>query len=188
MALTHIPYRKTGYFSSLICDLIDGHPALADRQSHSVDLAAFKKQIETKGAQFPSSCRTTLVSELKLQYQELDQHEAVEKHIELLKSPTTFTVTTGHQLNLFTGPLYFIYKIISAIKLTQQLKDRYPQYDFVPIYWMASEDHDFEEISFFHFKGKKFKWNKENNGAVGRMALNELTPLLDTIRTRVGRP
>ena len=186
MALTHIPYRKTGYFSSLICDLIDGHPALANRQSHSVDLAGFKKQIETKGAQFPSSGRTTLVNELKLQYQELDQHEAVEKQLELLKLPTTFTVTTGHQLNLFTGPLYFIYKIISTIKLTQQLKDHYPKYDFVPIYWMASEDHDFEEISFFHFKGKKFKWNKENNGAVGRIALNELTPLLTLFEQELG--
>ena len=164
MALTHIPDRKTGNFSSLISYLIEGHPALADRQSQSADLAAFKKQIETKGAQFPSSCRTTLVSELKLQYQELDQHEAVEKHIELLKSPTTFTVTTGHQLNLFTGPLYFIYKIISAVKLTQQLKDRYPQYDFVPIYWMASEDHDFEEISFFISRVKSSSGTKKIMG------------------------
>jgi uncharacterized protein YllA (UPF0747 family) len=57
-------------------------------------------------------------------------------------------------LNLFTGPLYFLYKIISTINLTKELKAKYPAYNFVPIYWMATEDHDFEEINYFNFKGK----------------------------------
>jgi uncharacterized protein YllA (UPF0747 family) len=83
------------------------------------------------------------------------------QNIETLALPNTFTVTTGHQLNLFSGPLYFLYKIISTINLTTELKVKYPDSNFVPIYWMATEDHDFEEINYFNFKGKKFRWNTE---------------------------
>ena len=68
-------------------------------------------------------------------------------NIELLKKSNTYTVTTGHQLQIFGGPLFFIYKIASTIAYSQHLKERYPQDNFVPIFWMATEDHDFEEIS-----------------------------------------
>ncbi|NNK87340.1 MAG: bacillithiol biosynthesis cysteine-adding enzyme BshC, partial [Flavobacteriaceae bacterium] len=80
-----------------------------------------------------------------------------------------FTITTGHQLNLFTGPLYFLYKIISTINLTRLLNKAYPEYNFVPVYWMATEDHDFDEINYFNFKGRKVQWNRDASGAVGRM-------------------
>ncbi|TDA74551.1 bacillithiol biosynthesis BshC, partial [Halomonas marinisediminis] len=73
--------------------------------------------------------------------------ELTQKNIQLLKEENTFTVTTGHQLNLFTGPLYFLYKIVSTINLCEQLKTEFPKQNFVPIYWMATEDHDFEEIN-----------------------------------------
>uniref|UniRef100_UPI0035670406 bacillithiol biosynthesis cysteine-adding enzyme BshC n=1 Tax=Lutibacter sp. TaxID=1925666 RepID=UPI0035670406 len=80
-----------------------------------------------------------------------------------------FTVTTGHQLNIFTGPLYFLYKIISTINLTEVLKKEFPNQNFVPVYWMATEDHDFEEINYFNFEDKKVKWKRESSGAVGRL-------------------
>src|SRR5699024_3475973 len=80
------------------------------------------------------------------------------------------TVTTGHQLNLFTGPLYFLYKIVSAINLAKQLKNKYPDDHFVPVYWMAREDHDFEEINFFHYKEEKIQWKKNASGAVGELS------------------
>ena len=68
----------------------------------------------------------------------------------MLANKNTFTVTTGHQLNLFTGPLYFLYKIVSAINLAARLKKEFPKDNFVPVYWMATEDHDFEEIQYFN--------------------------------------
>ena len=83
-------------------------------------------------------------------------------------------ILLGNQLNLFSGPLYFLYKIISTINLTKELKTKYPTYNFVPIYWMATEDHDFEEINYFNFKGKKFRWNKESTGPVGRLSTDDL--------------
>ena len=76
---------------------------------------------------------------------------SVAENLQLLENENTLTVTTGHQLCLMTGPLYFIYKIVSTIKLCRQLNEQSPDLNFVPIYWMATEDHDFEEISAFIF-------------------------------------
>ena len=75
--------------------------------------------------------------------------------------------------------MYFLYKIISVINLTQELKEKYPEYNFVPIYWMATEDHDFEEINYFNFKGKKINWNKESKGPVGRLSTEGLTEFFE---------
>ena len=186
MPLTRIPYRNTGYFSPLICDLVDQHPALEAFQTKAIYSDAFKAQIKHKEAHFSESARQLLVKALKQQYQELPDSELVNQNIALLTAPTTFTITTGHQLNLFTGPLYFVYKIISTIKLCQQLKAKYPKHDFVPVYWMATEDHDFDEISFFNFKGKKIKWSQESSGAVGRLNLEELAPLLHRFEQELG--
>ena len=186
MALTRIPYRNTGYFSSLICDLIEGHPALESLVSGPVRLEEFEKQIAVKQKHYALSTRETLIKALRAQYQGLSSPKKVDAQLSLLAKETTFTVTTGHQLNLFTGPLYFFYKIISTIKLCKQLKQKYPQFDFVPFYWMATEDHDFEEISYFFFQGKKLQWNEQSQGPVGRLSLASLGPLLDIFEKLLG--
>lgn len=186
MALTRIPYRNTGYFSPLICDLIEGHPALETLMSGPVQLGQFEKQIEAKQKQYTLSTRKTLVKELQLQYQDFPQTNMVEAQLSLLAKDTTFTITTGHQLNLFTGPLYFFYKIISTINLCKQLKQKYPQFNFLPVYWMATEDHDFEEISSFHFQGRKMQWTQESQGPVGRLTLASLSALLDLFEQSIG--
>ena len=80
-----------------------------------------------------------------------------------------------------TGPLYFIYKIISTINLCKQLKEKHPELNFVPIYWMASEDHDFDEINSFQFKNNYFTWKKDYKGAVGQLSLNDLQKFLTTL-------
>lgn len=186
MALTRIPYRNTGYFSPLICDLIDGNPALDQLISGPVEIGAFKAKLLEKQQHYSSKTRKVLVDSLRDQYQAIDHKAAVDAHLTLLEKDTTFTITTGHQLNLFTGPLYFFYKIISTINLCKQLKTAYPNFDFVPIYWMATEDHDFEEISFFHFQGRKMQWAQESQGAVGRLSLASLSPLLDLFEQAIG--
>jgi len=186
MALTRIPYRNTGYYSSLICDLIEGHPALESLVSGPVRLEEFEKQIAVKKKHYSLSTRETLVKALRAQYQGISSTKKVDAQLSLLAKETTFTVTTGHQLNLFTGPLYFFYKIISTIKLCKQLKQKYPQFDFVPFYWMATEDHDFEEISYFFFQGKKLQWNEQSQGPVGRLSLASLGPLLDIFEKLLG--
>ena len=95
-------------------------------------------------------------------------------------------MTTGHQLCLFTGPLYFIYKIISTINLSENLQSQFPDYNFVPIFWLASEDHDFKEINHLNIFGKKVTWYTDQKGAVGRMNTKELESVLDELKLIIG--
>jgi uncharacterized protein YllA (UPF0747 family) len=169
MSIETLNFRETGYFSDLICDYIDAEESLRPFYHRFPEFSAFKAQIKEKAGTFSSAPREVLVAALEQQYAKVDASASTRKHIEILSSDRSFTITTGHQLNLFTGPLYFLYKILSVVNLCQALKKEFPEYNFVPVFWMASEDHDFEEISFFNFKGRKIRWNKEASGAVGKL-------------------
>lgn len=171
---TYIPFSKTGYFSDIICDYLNEDEKIKPFYSNFPDLKGFKKQIDTKQLSVRAESRTILVNSLKKQYKSLEVSGLTEQNIELLKKENTFTVTTGHQLNLFTGPLYFLYKIVSTINLCKQLKTEFPTKNFVPTYWMATEDHDFDEINYFNFKGQKISWNANAKGAVGRLSTKGL--------------
>lgn len=190
MDIAHISFAKTGYFSSLICDYLEEKKQLEPFYHRRPKLSDFKAQIQEKQLNFTKSHRTVLHKVLKAQYEAYEMSGATKKNIELLKEDTGFTIVTGHQLNLFTGPLYFLYKIISTINLTKKLKDKYPDYDFVPIYWMATEDHDFEEINYFNFKGKKMHWNPEVregiSGAVGELNTKGLEGVLEAFSKDMG--
>lgn len=169
-----ISFKKTGYFSAIINDYLIQDEKIKPFYSIYPTIENFKKLIEEKEQH--SIDRSVLVSDLKEQYAEAGIKKAPEvfQHIELLADGKTFTITTGHQLCLYTGPLYFIYKIVSIVNLCKQLKEAYPAYNFVPIYWMATEDHDFAEVNHFNFKGKKLQWNTDQKGAVGRFNLDGL--------------
>ena len=169
-----IAFRDTNYFSELICDYLYEADELKPFYNRFPSLKNFKAQIEEKSNQFPNEFRSILSESLQKQYYGIEISELTFQNIKALEQSNTFTVTTGHQLNLFTGPLYFFYKIISTINLCKQLKETYPDQHFVPIYWMATEDHDFDEINFFNFRGQKVHWNREASGAVGELDLNGL--------------
>ena len=186
MQLDYIPFSKTGYFSSLICDYLDEKSTLSPFYNRFPKIENFKTQIEEKQLSFSVESRTILSNVLKKQYQNLNTSKVTLQHIETLNSNKTFTVTTGHQLNLFTGPLYFLYKIVSAINLSKELKVKYPEYNFVPIYWMATEDHDFDEINYFNFKGKKVLWNKDDSGAVGELTTEGLADVFNLFSKDLG--
>lgn len=181
-----ISYQKSGYFSPLMNDYLDQNPKLQSLYNRFPTLENFEAQIAEKQANFNHNNRTSLVSALQKQYAGIEISNLTQQNIESLKVNNTFTVTTGHQLNLFSGPLYFLYKIISTINLTTELKVKYPAYNFVPIYWMATEDHDFEEINYFNFKGRKFRWNKESTGPVGRLSTEGLTDFFEIYQQELG--
>ena len=127
-----------------------------------------------------------LIETLKKQYIGFDASETTLSNIESLLQENSFTVTTGHQLNLFTGPLYFLYKIISAINLAEELSEKFPEQNFVPMYWMATEDHDFDEINYFNFDGKKVQWNRKDGGAVGRFSTKGLEDVFEVFSEHLG--
>ncbi|TYZ13484.1 bacillithiol biosynthesis cysteine-adding enzyme BshC [Hymenobacter lutimineralis] len=173
MSVTTLRYADTGAFSPLLIDYLARHEALAPFYHRFPALEEFAAQLEEKRSSYAAEARQRLVTDLRRQYAALNEvHPAVQANLDLLEKETTFTITTGHQLNLFTGPLYFIYKIVTAVKLARQLKEKYPKYDFVPLYWMATEDHDFAEINHFSLFGKKYEWNAaDTGGPVGRLPL-----------------
>ena len=186
MKAHHIPFIDTGYFSELMCDYLNDKKEL---QSFHNGVPSFKnlyQQSLKKKKAFSPRIRKTLCDTLNQQYRDIEMSSSVAENLQLLENENTLTVTTGHQLCLMTGPLYFIYKIVSTIKLCRQLNDKYPDLDFVPIYWMATEDHDFEEISSFIFQGKKFRWNTKSVGAVGKIKTQSLKPLLDLFKQELG--
>lgn len=166
-----VALNQTRQFSSFFLDYLTEKDSLKTFYAHSPTIESFKNAIHQKN--FPAHQRSILIHTLRKQYQKIQMSEATEAALVSLADTNTFTVTTGHQLNLFTGPLYFIFKIVSTINLARQLKIAYPKFNFVPVYWMASEDHDFEEINFFKLDGKKYQWNSTQTGAVGDFHLDE---------------
>ena len=133
-----------------------------------------------KRSNFPVD-REALHSVIKKQYASLKMDDLATKNLDLLLDSNTFTITTGHQLNLFTGPLYFVYKILSVVSLAKYCAERFQDKNFIPIYWMASEDHDLEEIASIKIKGKKYKWNTTQTGAVGRMKVDGIDLVIEEL-------
>ncbi|PTX42414.1 bacillithiol biosynthesis cysteine-adding enzyme BshC [Christiangramia gaetbulicola] len=185
-----ILYPETNYFSPFILDYLAEKSSLKDFYNRYPKIENFGPQIEEKKNSYDHSIRKDLIEVLNEQYSGLEVSELTRENIELFGSEKTFTVVTGHQLNLFTGPLYFLYKIISTINLTRQLKNKYPENNFVPIYWMATEDHDFDEINFFNLNGKKFKWNnadkRAGKTAVGKLSTEGLDEVFKLFSAEIG--
>jgi bacillithiol biosynthesis cysteine-adding enzyme BshC len=186
MPTDSITYQNSGYFNSLINDYLDQKKHLESLYHRFPSLENFKEQIHEKHGNYNNSNRAILVSALEKQYKNIPISDVTKLNIASLSNSNTFTVTTGHQLNIFTGPFYFLYKIVSTINLAKELKATYPKYNFVPIYWMATEDHDFEEINYFIFRGKKFRWNTESKGPVGRLSTKGLEEVFDIFSKEIG--
>lgn len=176
-----IPLADTKVFSSFFLDYLQQKETLRPFYNRFPLPENFKDQIAEKSKSYPIGHREVLVATLQKQYQHLKVPEAASSGISALIDPKTFAVTTGHQLNIFTGPLYFIYKIATVINACKKLAERYPEYRFVPIYWMASEDHDYDEIKYFRLYGKKYTWETSQTGAVGRFNTQGFDNLLQEI-------
>jgi bacillithiol synthase len=186
MQCINYPLIQTGQINNLSADYLSGKEEIRYLYQFEPSRAGIKTAIETR-QKFPVD-RKSLVDALKRQYADSDsgfftdeRNKPVIDNIESLVNENTFTVCTGHQLNIFTGPLYFIYKIISTIKYAALLKEAYPSCHFVPVYWMASEDHDFAEINHLHLWGKTYNWDTEASGSVGKLNPASLKEIISEI-------
>jgi len=179
-----ISYQDTKLFSTLVVDYLNENEEVSSFINHFPTVESFKKQIEEKKKS--DTNRSVLVDVLKHQNSTFALSDKSTTNLDLLKLKNTFTITTGHQLCLFTGPLYFIYKIISTINLTEELIKEYPENNFVPIFWMASEDHDFEEVNHINLFGEKIVWDSNQKGAVGKMSTESLKDIFIELRQVLG--
>ncbi|GAA0559617.1 bacillithiol biosynthesis cysteine-adding enzyme BshC [Chitinophaga japonensis] len=179
-----IPYSETGYFSQLVLDFLAEHPHIRSFYSYSPLKADTDALVQAKKTQ-PRQ-REVLVQVLREQYAALDTPAAVQQHISLLEQPDTFTVCTAHQPNIFTGYLYFVYKILQAIRLAGDLQQQHPQYRFVPVYYMGSEDNDLDELGSIYLDGKTLTWATSQQGAVGRMRPEGLDALIGQVQQQLG--
>lgn len=180
----YIPYSQTGKFTKIILGYVAGADDLKDFYKHEVSIDGIKVSIEER-KKFNTN-RQLLVEQLQLQYKKINENDIVTTNIKALADENTFTVCTAHQPNIFTGHLYFIYKILHTIKLANDLKKQLPQYNFVPVYFMGSEDADLEELNHIVVDGKKYVWHTKQTGAVGRMKVDDnLLQLITEIEGRI---
>ncbi len=180
---TYISYRETGSFSHIVTDYIDGAAALKEFYAFPPDLSGLKQAV-TQRQEFAVN-RSLLAEQLKLQYSGTATADAVKSNIDLLLSPDTFTICTAHQPNIFTGHLYFIYKILHTIKLAAYCKEQMPMFNFVPVYYMGSEDADLDELGQVYADGITYQWQTKQKGAVGRMLVDDA--LLKMLEELAGR-
>ena len=176
-----ISYLQTGYFPKIVTDYLSQNSLLRDFYQHAPNLDGIRSAIE-KRKNF-STNRSVLVQQLHQQYSSIEISEKVKKNIDALLNENTFTICTAHQPNIFTGHLYFIYKIVNTIKLADELNKQLPVNNFVPVFYVGSEDADLEELGEVTVNGVKYKWQTRQKGAVGRMIVDdELLTIIKKIK------
>jgi bacillithiol biosynthesis cysteine-adding enzyme BshC len=172
-----LPAAEAGFHSSLLKDYLEGSPALRSFYKFSPALPGVPDVVEER-RRFTFH-RETLVTELKRQHADwFSRFPVLEDQADALLSENTFTITTGHQLCLATGPLFFLYKIVTTINVCRQLNAKHPDLRFIPVFWMATEDHDLDEIRQVDFPDAHFKWETVQQGATGRMLADGMEPFL----------
>ncbi|WP_051568672.1 bacillithiol biosynthesis cysteine-adding enzyme BshC [Crocinitomix catalasitica] len=177
-------FEELKFSSQLVRDLIQEKEPIKQFINDFYSAAAISEQIKQKP--FSVDQRVLLNQQLIKQNSAVELTVASQKHIDAILQNNTYTITTGHQLNLLTGPLYTIYKIAQVIKIANQKAIDQPEMNFVPVFWMATEDHDFEEINHLHLFGKKIEWENEvsKGKIVGAIELDSMNEFLATVEDK----
>jgi len=179
--LKNIDPNFTKHLPKITLDYLNNGASIKNFFNRYNSIENYFDQIEEKKNNYDNSYRKPFCDVLKSSYNNVKENSFQINAIKRLANENTFTITTGHQLNLFTGPLYFFYKIIDTINICKKLTSKYPQHNFIPVYWMASEDHDFKEIKFFNSNNTLFDWNISTKGTVGDLETQSLTKVFDKL-------
>ena len=135
---------------------------------------------------FIADQRKVLVEELNKQYSDLKTSDKTLNNIQLLSDSNTLSVTTGHQLNIFSGPLMVLYKIAQVISTANYLNSKINDFNYVPVFWIASEDHDFDEISEVNLEKNSVIWNLDSkNSPVGKIELNDFEEVIQSYKDSI---
>jgi bacillithiol biosynthesis cysteine-adding enzyme BshC len=185
MIASQLSLQQLQLLPKLVQDYLSGKPELSRLYKYKPHIDSFTQIIADKKLQ--KTDRNLLHTTLTNQYSGFSASIATRQNIDALLQENTFTVTCAHQPILLLGPLYYIYKIACTIKLALELKAQYPDYTFVPVYWMGSEDHDWEELGNTYIFNKKIEWKKAAGGPVGRFSLDGLTEVLQEVKELFGQ-
>ena len=180
----YISYQQTGFFSKMVIDYLQQDEKIKPFYKHPVSIDGVRAAIEARKA--TQNHRQILVEVLKKQYAAFALSTLQERNLNNLLLENTFTITTAHQPNIFTGHLYFIYKILHTVKLALDLSAIMPENNFVPVFYMGSEDADLDELGHVFVDGEKLTWDTKQTGAVGRMKVDKaLLALIDRMAGRL---
>lgn len=181
MELKALDAGISGLYSTLMLDYLNRNEGLKPFIANWPEDEGFRAQIELQKNR--KTDRMHLHAALSAQYREVPAHKAVQENLDLLLKPTTYTITTGQQIHIFLGPMYVYWKILSTLALCRKLKNENPQLDFVPVFWMASEDHDFAEVNHLEVFNRSFVWEDDEPFAipVGRRKPQGILPMVDEL-------
>lgn len=168
-------------YTPLMQRLLQSDASLEQFHNGLISFSSAKAIAKKRTTSFSDINRKVLVESIKNQYKGFSLTEEVLSNINRLAQPNAVTVTTGHQLNIFTGPLFFWYKILDAINTAEKLQKSDGSHQYVPVFWMASEDHDIEEINHFFLGEQKVHWDSPKGGPVGRMTTENIQSVYDEL-------
>ena len=167
-----LPFRQLPHQSKLFIQFLDNFPSVKQFYGHSPTIQSAKKTAQS--LDYPPERRAEVAGILREQNAALGVGEATRVNLGRLANGA-IAVVSGQQVGLFGGPAYAVYKAVSAIQIAQELTGA--GIDAVPVFWMATEDHDLEEVrvsTWFH-EGKLTRFELPGNGdagqPVGRIAL-----------------
>lgn len=185
--LHHIDAYQTDFYKSDI-HLIDQNEALRRSLLNTSTINTIAQDI-AENEQFSAAYRSKLADKILSQYTNsnivLDETDLVFKNIQKLKQNNTFTVTTGQQIHVLLGPFFVVNKILSCCAEAIAVEKELQSANVVPIFWMASEDHDFDEIKSVRLYNETYTWDIDSNGPVGRLNPSSLLELVKKARERI---
>ena len=178
LAMTYqfVPHTESGVPSKVMKDLIAGSTFVESIANSPYDWKAFAKQALLQQAYSQETRRVVLQA---LERQNPEPSSSEQASLDAFRNGA-LTITTGHQLMVCGGSVFFEAKVLGAVALAQAASKKLGK-DVVPVFWMASEDHDFEEIASFRIGEYQFTWEQPNaKGPVGYLTTHDLADQLSS--------
>jgi len=141
-----LPFRQLPHQPKLFTQFLDDFPSVRQFYPHPPTLPEIKESI--KSLDYPAERRAAVVEILREQNATLGAGPAAQANLDRFAAGA-LAVVSGQQVGLFSGPAYAIYKAVAAIQIARELTEQ--GIDAVPVFWMATEDHDLDEVRVSHW-------------------------------------
>lgn len=177
-------FSEFGFSTKLIQDLVNEKETVKPLVDQFFSIEGLKNKARSR--KFHQANRQLLVDRLVDQNKIIPLSDSTTANIQSFIEPNAVAITTGHQLNLLTGPLYSIYKVAQIISLCTELNAMDDAFHYVPVFWMATEDHDFEEINHINLFNSKIAWEKagQTDRIAGEIIPSDIDEFVNAIQSK----